>query len=92
MIPINPAPIDVFLQPGDVYFGDRHTRLRTILGSCVSITLWHPQRLLGGMCHFILPARPAAGTLDGPHSLHGGGFGCGLVDYRSWPWDCSWDY
>lgn len=49
--------IEIFLQPGDFHFGDVNTRIRTILGSCVSITMWHPVRLIGGMCHFQLPAR-----------------------------------
>jgi len=61
-VPINPAAIDIFLQPGEVYFGDRDTRIRTVLGSCVSITFWHPQLLLGGMCHYMLPGRGAART------------------------------
>ena len=47
--------IEVFLQPGELYFGDRYTRLRTLLGSCVSIVLWHRAALLGGMCHYLLP-------------------------------------
>lgn len=47
--------IDIFLQPGDFYFGDRETRIRTILGSCVSITMWHPEKHIGGMCHYMLP-------------------------------------
>lgn len=47
--------LDVFLQPGDFYFGDRETRVRTLLGSCVAITLWHPRFLIGGMCHYLLP-------------------------------------
>ena len=59
-VPINPVAIDIFLQPGDVYFGERDTRIRTVLGSCVSITFWHPQRLLGGMCHYMLPGRSGA--------------------------------
>lgn len=49
--------IDIFLQPGDYFFGDMATRLRTILGSCVSITFWHPTKLMGGMCHIMLPSR-----------------------------------
>lgn len=49
--------MDVVLQPGDFYFGSKFTRIRTLLGSCISITAWHPQRLLGGMCHYILPSR-----------------------------------
>ena len=48
---------DIFLQPGDFYFGDRAARIRTILGSCVAITLWHPRLLIGGMCHYMLPMR-----------------------------------
>jgi chemotaxis protein CheD len=47
--------LEVNLQPGDFYFGDRETRVRTLLGSCVAITLWHPQLLIGGMCHYLLP-------------------------------------
>lgn len=31
--------------------------MRTTLGSCVSIVLWHPLRLLGGMSHCLLPSR-----------------------------------
>lgn len=48
-------PVEVFLHPGDYYFGDRHTRISTVLGSCVSMTFWHPQLLVGGMCHYMLP-------------------------------------
>lgn len=47
--------IDIFLQPGDLYFGDANTRIRTLLGSCVAITLWHPRWQIGGMCHYMLP-------------------------------------
>ena len=51
--------LDVFLQPGDFFWGDSDTRIRTLLGSCVSITIWHPALKVGGMCHFLLPSRPA---------------------------------
>jgi chemotaxis protein CheD len=47
--------IEVFLQPGELYFGDRNTRIRTVLGSCVSLAFWHPGRHVGGMCHYMLP-------------------------------------
>ncbi len=62
--------IEIFLQPGDFYFGDVNTRIRTILGSCVSITMWHPTRLIGGMCHYMLPSRAgaAADSLDGRYA------------------------
>ena len=60
--------MDVFLQPGDLYVGDAGHQLRTILGSCVSITLWHPLSRMGAMSHFLLPTRGAAANgevLDG---------------------------
>jgi chemotaxis protein CheD len=59
--------IEIFLQPGELWFGDKHTRIRTLLGSCVAITLWHPRRCIGGMCHYMLPARVrgAGKPLDG---------------------------
>ena len=50
--------LEVFLQPGEFYFGEDRTRIRTLLGSCVAITLWHPTLHVGGMCHYMLPRRP----------------------------------
>jgi len=49
--------VEKILQPGDFYFGDRNTRIRTLLGSCISIVMWHPKRLIGGMCHYMLSSR-----------------------------------
>lgn len=48
---------EIFLQPGEWYWGDADTRIRTILGSCVAITIWHPAKQMGGMCHILLPQR-----------------------------------
>lgn len=50
-----PSFLDVFLQPGEMYWGDANTRIRTLLGSCVSIVVWHPLRHIGGMSHIMLP-------------------------------------
>ena len=47
--------IDRFLKPGEQAVGDARHRLRTLLGSCVSITLWQPRRRVGAMSHFLLP-------------------------------------
>jgi chemotaxis protein CheD len=60
--------IEIFLQPGDLFVADAGYQIRTILGSCVSVTLWHPQSRMGGMSHFLLPTRGAAAKgqeLDG---------------------------
>jgi chemotaxis protein CheD len=48
---------EVYLKPGDFCFGEGMLRITTVLGSCVSITLWHPRFLHGGMCHYMLPHR-----------------------------------
>lgn len=62
--------VDIFLQPGEWYFGDRDTRIRTVLGSCVSLTAWHPKLKIGCMCHYMLPSRGKnkALTLDGRYA------------------------
>ncbi|MCK6426721.1 MAG: chemotaxis protein CheD [Burkholderiaceae bacterium] len=48
---------ELLLMPGQLYFGREPASIRTLLGSCVALTLWHPQRHLGGMCHYLLPER-----------------------------------
>ena len=52
--------IDIFLQPGEYFVADADYQLRTMLGSCVSITLWHPATRQGAMSHFLLPTRGAS--------------------------------
>ena len=48
----------VLLKAGDFHFGGGGTRISTLLGSCVSITLWHPRKRIGGMCHYMMTERP----------------------------------
>ena len=57
----------VVLGPGDFHFGHGRTRISTLLGSCVSLILWHPRKKIGGMCHYMLSERqrPADTPLDG---------------------------
>lgn len=61
---LSAATLDIFLQPGEIFFGDADTRIRTILGSCVAITVWHPKRRIGGMCHYMLPERRRGKKVD----------------------------
>lgn len=65
----NAQLMDIFLLPGEYFVGDAGFQIRTVLGSCVSITLWQPRVRIGGMCHFLLPTRGSASTgskeLDG---------------------------
>lgn len=48
------------LLPGQWHVGRHVAQMRTLLGSCVAIVLWHPQRRLGAMCHYLLPSRRRA--------------------------------
>lgn len=53
----DPNVAEVVLNPGDYFVGDRSHRVRTLLGSCVSITLWHPRLRIGAMSHYMLATR-----------------------------------
>jgi chemotaxis protein CheD len=54
-------PVEVLLQPGEYFVGDASHRVRTVLGSCVSMTLWCPLKRIGAMSHFLLASRSGAG-------------------------------
>lgn len=59
-LPVVSAPqVSIFLSPGEHFVGDARHRVRTLLGSCVSITLWQPERRVGAMSHFLLAERGA---------------------------------
>jgi len=45
------------VHAGEIGVGSSDDELRTVLGSCVAITLWHPQRRIGVMSHVQLPMR-----------------------------------
>ena len=57
---------EILLQPGDYAFAGERDTIRTLLGSCVAVTFWHPGRRLGAMCHYLLARRftPKATLLD----------------------------
>ncbi|WP_295990923.1 chemotaxis protein CheD [Rugamonas sp.] len=67
--------IDVFLLPGECFVGDERYRIRTLVGSCVSMTLWHPRVRIGAMCHFLLP-----GVSRRPGSAASGTYGIDAMD------------
>ncbi len=64
--------IVITLNPGDFYFGSCGSKVKTILGSCVAITMWNPQKRQGGMCHFLLPSHTEANQdgLSGKYADH----------------------
>lgn len=63
---------DIYLKPGEWFFGGANTKVRTTLGSCIAFTFWHRERLAGGMCHYMLPDRARltanAQSLDGRYA------------------------
>ncbi len=61
----------VQLLPGDWYFGSEPKVVSTLLGSCVAVTVWHPQLHCGGMCHYLLAKQPKANPLLPPNPRYG---------------------
>jgi len=61
---------EIYLLPGDFHFGGGDVRIHTVLGSCVSIAVWHPVLRIGGMSHSLLPSRcnPANHDPDGHYA------------------------
>jgi chemotaxis protein CheD len=66
-----PPFVDVNLAPGEFHFSGGYTRIHTLLGSCVAITMWHPAKHIGGMCHYLLPSRGANQRLSQGHYADG---------------------
>ncbi len=45
----------VYLHQGEIFFGDKHILISTVLGSCLSITMYNKKLGLGGISHCQLP-------------------------------------
>jgi chemotaxis protein CheD len=52
---------NIFLKPGEVYFSERPSIVSTVLGSCISVTMFSPERHIGAICHAVLPEERASG-------------------------------
>lgn len=71
----NPPQQSIYLMVGDLYFGNQADEVKTLLGSCVAITLWHPKLFVGGMCHIALPE-----SRDDKHSALNTRFADGAIN------------
>lgn len=49
-----------FLLPGDLFVTAEPTHISTVLGSCVGIILYDPQKGVGGMNHFLMDGSPGS--------------------------------
>jgi chemotaxis protein CheD len=67
---MSPDGPEIFLNPGDYAFGSAPVRMRTLLGSCVAVTFWHPVLRVGAMCHYLLPSRNTAPASE-PNGKYG---------------------
>lgn len=56
----------IVLHAGEYCFDKAGTHVHTLLGSCISITLWHPRLRIGGMCHFALPRHDGQADMARP--------------------------
>lgn len=48
----------IFLNPGGYFFGQHPGHVVTLLGSCVALCAWHPEKKLLLASHIVLPERP----------------------------------
>ena len=71
--------MEIFLHPGDYFVGNAGDRIHTILGSCVSIMLWHPVKKIGALSHFLLSDR-AISRRTGLNGHYGEEAMCLMVD------------
>lgn len=55
---------EVMLGIGEYHAATRPTKVRTVLGSCISLTMHHPGRGFGAICHASLPASPPGQGAD----------------------------
>jgi chemotaxis protein CheD len=45
----------IYLEPGKVHFAETPSRIVTILGSCLAVSMWVPRLRVGALCHAFLP-------------------------------------
>lgn len=45
----------IYLKPGEMYMTEKPTLVSTVLGSCVSVTMFNPRLKIGAICHGLLP-------------------------------------
>jgi len=55
---------EIFLKPGEFAVADASCRIRTVLGSCISIALWCAAARVGAMSHCLLPSRGRMGVAE----------------------------
>ncbi|MGX5202233.1 chemotaxis protein CheD [Aliikangiella sp. IMCC44632] len=52
----------ILIHPGEIAIEQAPIEIKTLLGSCVALTAWHPQTKVGGICHYQLPKQREKGN------------------------------
>ena len=74
---MNTAKLPIhYLRPGELHIGDHPGIVTTVLGSCVSVTMFNRRREIGAICHGLMPERT-----EMRHSGRDDGDGFKYVDY-----------
>lgn len=47
--------LSIYLRPGEVYLADKPSVVTTVLGSCISVTMFSNRLKTGAICHALLP-------------------------------------
>jgi chemotaxis protein CheD len=50
----NDLPV-IYLKSGELHFSDKLSSVMTVLGSCLSVTMFHRKARVGAICHGLLP-------------------------------------
>jgi len=50
----NDLPV-IYLKSGELHFSDKSSSVMTVLGSCLSVTMFHRKAHVGAICHGLLP-------------------------------------
>ena len=63
----HPEISQVYLKPAEAHISNKPTEVTTVLGSCLSITMFNPRTRTGAICHAIFPSQKqlrTSGNLD----------------------------
>jgi len=55
IVPVQELPT-IYLKPGEMHFGTEAIRVITVLGSCVSVIMYHRRTGTGSICHAVMPS------------------------------------
>ncbi len=53
--------IHIYLRPGELHVAERPTIVTTVLGSCISVTMFNLEHRMGAICHAQLPEENESG-------------------------------